>query len=473
MLEKLLDNDLYRKFKDIRHNQFTKLLVFVFFTISLITVVSAGAPTFITIPENSFIFYGNQSVNVIFNATNDSDFGGYYINDTRFSITQIGFETLNQTAVLTNVTPLAVDTYLLNISINDTSNINNWTFYSVEVKQYEETCQVLYNETSPLEYLMHFNVWANCTSAFVLSRNGTTIVNNSEQILSFGAYNFSVLRNDTVNYTYIFNESEFIIVDTIFPTITIKNPAVDDEETSNPIRLLVETSEEAICDYSLDNATNVSLGTDDYFSEYFNLTNGEHSFRVFCNDTFGNQNLTGAVVDFYVNIFTAGAIDTSQGASSGTVTITQEVITLDSVNITWDDFYFNQSAYVYVTPYDIDGNIINITSINISILDNIEYKQGVITRQVDGTYRQSFNILTPEKDVNITQFTISVIATQGLKTITDEKVILITEPSFLEQLKSREILLNILDFIKTNWLIIMIIAVLIVFVTIIFIAIEI
>ena len=81
----------------------------------------------------------------------------------------------------------------------------------------------MFNETSPLEYPKTFLVWANCTTPFVLSRNGTTIINNSEQIPEAGAYNFSFSRNDSTNYSIIFNQSQFIISpqDLISPTYSV------------------------------------------------------------------------------------------------------------------------------------------------------------------------------------------------------------------------------------------------------------
>jgi len=72
-------------------------------------------------------------------------------------------------------------------------------------------CNVLFNETSPLVFSAKFKVYTDCNSDFVLYRNGTIIANNSEQSLGAGGYNFTVIRNDNQNYTYISNESDFTI----------------------------------------------------------------------------------------------------------------------------------------------------------------------------------------------------------------------------------------------------------------------
>ncbi|KKL57422.1 hypothetical protein LCGC14_2235570, partial [marine sediment metagenome] len=73
------------------------------------------------------------------------------------------------------------------------------------------SCNVLFNETSPITFPNVFLVWSNCTSAFTLSINGTSISNNSLQALGAGAYNFSVERTDTGNYSNIYDEQEFVV----------------------------------------------------------------------------------------------------------------------------------------------------------------------------------------------------------------------------------------------------------------------
>jgi hypothetical protein len=173
-------------------------------SIYTLTTTDNIEPYFTTIPANVSIFYGNQSVSVDFDATDAVGFGYFKINDTRFSITQAG--------VLTNATPLAVNTYLINVSINDTSNNNNWTFYRVQVnKSNYYNCGVYFNDTSGLDYPGIFKVYTNCSSAYTLTRNGTAITNASTQNLSAGAYNFSVQRIDTANYTNNFDDQYFTI----------------------------------------------------------------------------------------------------------------------------------------------------------------------------------------------------------------------------------------------------------------------
>jgi hypothetical protein len=163
-------------------------------------------PAFTAIPSNSSLFYGNQSLLVNFTATDETEFGHYSVNDTRFSINSTGF--------LSNATLIGVGNYSINVTINDSANNINWTTYKVQVNKSEEFCQVLFSETSPVTDQETFYVWANCTSAFTLYRNVTEISNNSLQSLSASAYRFSFERTDTSNYSVTSHEAVFIVIAT-------------------------------------------------------------------------------------------------------------------------------------------------------------------------------------------------------------------------------------------------------------------
>jgi len=163
-----------------------------------------GNPYFTFIPQNTSIFYRNESLGVDFDATDDIEFGYYSVNDTRFSINQSGF--------LRNSTVLGAGNYSLNITINDSSNNINWTIYKVQVnKSTYYDCGVYFNASSPITYPEIFTVYTNCSSAYTLYRNGTTISNNSVIASGAGYYNITVRRTDTQNYTNWFS-SEFFTV---------------------------------------------------------------------------------------------------------------------------------------------------------------------------------------------------------------------------------------------------------------------
>jgi len=318
--------------------------------------VDETPPYFTSIPENTSLWYGNESLGVDFDADDETGFGSYSVNDTaQFSINSSGW--------LSNATILAVGNYMINVTIDDSSGNINWTLYTVEinsslnscnvlfnetspitypslftvyvdcgsaftlsrngteisnnsvqnngvgyfnfsvmrtdtenytniydeefftVNQNNEICQVLFNETSPLAYPGTFTVWANCTSAFVLKRNNTVITNNSEQALGGGAYNFSMLRNDTANYSYIYNESMFIITtDTTPPTITFESPTPGNGST------VTENNQTIVANISDASDTSSWIDFDGDLLGYWSMGDYTNSSGIFDNssyDSFG------------------------------------------------------------------------------------------------------------------------------------------------------------------------------------------
>ena len=172
----------------------------VYFNVSITDITP---PYFITIPANASLNYTQNWTGVYFDATDAVAFDTYDVNDSRFII--------NSTGYLVNASALAYGNYLLNISINDTAGNTNATVYHVQINQSTDSCQVYFNETSPLAYPNIFTAMTNCTSAYTLRINDTIIANNSEQVLPVGAYNFSVFRTDNINYSNIYDEDEFQI----------------------------------------------------------------------------------------------------------------------------------------------------------------------------------------------------------------------------------------------------------------------
>ncbi len=122
-----------------------------------------------------------------------------------------------------NYSNLAAGYYSWRMYANDTLNVwSSTSQFGYTINQNTENCQVLFNETSPKNYPSTFLVYTDCTTDFTLTRNGTTITNNTEQVLSASAYNFSVQRTDIVNYSNTVNEAQFIISQAI-PTGTLTN----------------------------------------------------------------------------------------------------------------------------------------------------------------------------------------------------------------------------------------------------------
>ncbi|MFH1521336.1 MAG: hypothetical protein ABIF18_00085, partial [archaeon] len=102
------------------------------------------------------------------------------------------------------------------VVLNSTGGTNYSTSASLDsetltINQASTSCQVLFNETSPITYPETFLVYSDCDSDFTLKRNGSVISNNSEQILGAETYNFSVQRTDTTNYSTIYDDEDFTI----------------------------------------------------------------------------------------------------------------------------------------------------------------------------------------------------------------------------------------------------------------------
>ena len=237
----------------------------------------------------------NYGCNVLFNETSPLEypelFEVYSDCDSAFTLYR-NSTTISNNSVQNN----GVGYYNFTVQRTDTENYT----YTVDteffiVDQSPEICEVLYNETSPLEYPGTFTVWANCTSAFVLSRNGTTITNNSQQSLAIGAYNFSMLRNDTANYSYIYNESMFVINDTTYPLISIIYPTATNYTTNvSELNYTYTETNPDKCWWS-NNSGIWNSSTQTCGDNWTGLLSneGSNTWTVYINDTSGNENSSG------------------------------------------------------------------------------------------------------------------------------------------------------------------------------------
>ncbi|MFW6013942.1 MAG: MBG domain-containing protein [Candidatus Nanoarchaeia archaeon] len=159
---------------------------------------------------------------------------------------------------------LSTDTYEY---VYNTTGNNNYTYESVdfelEVQKANDSCDLLFNETSPLTYPATFKVYSNCTTDFELYRNGTQVENNSEQKLPAGKYNFEVNRTDTQNYSNVYDSENFTI-----------------NKASSQVHAYINNSR---ANYSADELTagDTSLnGT---------LISGEGEINMYLNDTLINE----------------------------------------------------------------------------------------------------------------------------------------------------------------------------------------
>jgi len=486
-------------------------------------------PTFATIPANASLFYFNETFGVTFVGTDDILFDTYTINDTKFNINSTGF--------LINSSPIAVGNYAINVTINDSSNNINWTIYTLQIKKSMDSCNIYFNVSSPITYPTTFIVYNNCSSAYSIYRNDTSITNAS--IISSGAgyYNFTVQRTDTTNYTNIV-DSQFFTVNKATSVVytyinnsranisvgdgttiwlnsslitgelgtlslsintTVLNSSIADKILNNSYKFntvgfynistqltgsqnytdsneifnvtvtdstkpivqiifpenttynfnvtnitynVIETNPE-YCWYSrnesLVNSTLSTYGNNFtmlLFSENFN------TWKIWCNDT--SNNIGTANVSFSLNILptTGGSVDTS-GNNGGTYDLPY-IMTLDHINITWDNFYFNQTNYIYILPLDINDTIVNATNISANIISKIVYNSSSIQKLIDGRYRKSFDIIS----TNITEFEVEITVTQNLKQLKKTVIISVMEkPTLIDKLTAD----NIWTFFKNNW----------------------
>jgi len=110
----------------------------------------------------------------------------------------------------TSITPVTAQNTTIIMWANDSSN--NLVTDSVNfLLQDTSICGVYFNTTSPITFPETFAVYTNCSSAYTLTQNGTTISNASEIDSGASAFNFSVQRTDTYNYTDTVNEEEFVV----------------------------------------------------------------------------------------------------------------------------------------------------------------------------------------------------------------------------------------------------------------------
>jgi hypothetical protein len=262
-------------------------------SISLGSEPDSIPPYFTTIPENDTILYLEDWTGVDFDAEDETSFNSFSVNDSRFTINSTGF--------LDNASELGVGVYILNITINDTSNNLNSTIYQLEINKSTSNCQVLFNETSPLIYPSTFKAYTDCNTEFTLKRNGTTITNNSEQTLSAGIYNFTVERADIINYTNIYDEELFTISQTSSLVYTYLNNSRANVSIyggdSIWLNGTLEIGEGEIKLYN--NGTLINMGT----SPISNLTDfnatGLYNITAIYE---GNENYTSSFETWWINV---------------------------------------------------------------------------------------------------------------------------------------------------------------------------
>ncbi len=159
-------------------------------------------PYFTYIPGNATSEYLTENLAVDFNATDETSFDCFEVNDsTNFNINCSGW--------LRNDTTLSVGTYKLNITINDSSNNINSTIYQVDVDDtilpyftYIRNISVFSNQSVNVDFnAIDDGVGFDCFSlndTSIFSINCSGYISNTST-MSIGTYNLNVTINDTSN----------------------------------------------------------------------------------------------------------------------------------------------------------------------------------------------------------------------------------------------------------------------------------
>jgi hypothetical protein len=147
-------------------------------------------PTWTIIPENVSSAYTTWN-GAIFTATDNVAIKGYYVNDSRFNITENGH--INKTA------SLGVNNYYVNVSVNDTSNNQISTIYNVNVTQASSFAYSYINGLRQNYSIMaHLNNYTDD-----ITTNCTTTAGTSSNTSSYyvGTYPITCNYDATQNYS--------------------------------------------------------------------------------------------------------------------------------------------------------------------------------------------------------------------------------------------------------------------------------
>ena len=167
------------------------------FSVNQTIVTDTTPPYFTTIPDNTSIDY-LQPIEIIFNATDETSFSDWSINWTEKF-------TINQTGGLINSTPLGVGIYLINVTINDSSNNINFTIFELNITSIDPTLSLTITPSTSETYGTETTATGSgCPSELTCTLNLNTTGNTANpHTATLGAqqylYNYSTSGNE--NYT--------------------------------------------------------------------------------------------------------------------------------------------------------------------------------------------------------------------------------------------------------------------------------
>lgn len=332
------------------------------------------APTFTVIPNNATLEYKTQSLSVQFNATDETAFANFSINDTtNFQITNNG--------LLTNKTNLAIANYTINVSINDTSGNTNSTLYYVYVQDttfptIDWGIGTTTNGTTISQSWIYMNTsWTELNFSNITFWVDSTSVTNTSQIYSYNATGLS--DGSHTFYTKLCDGSgncnqtstRNTTLDKTAPSITLISPTngsnINLAVTSN-IWINVSCNEQ--CNITINDtrwSLNSNTSTQFNFLNNTNLSDGQYQINITVKDVLNQSNST--ILDFVLDTITP-AITWYSSRNSITNTPTFKLNAtiidtyLDAVNVTLicangTEMYNNYSANINVTTQWITDSI--------------------------------------------------------------------------------------------------------------------
>lgn len=295
--------------------------------VNVSVIIDSTKPHFTTIPSNASIDY-LQALEEDFDGTDDIELDSYTVNDTRFSI--------NSSGGLVNNTILGVGTYILNITINDTSNNLNSTLYQVDINQIVPTVYTYINNSrANLSIANNTQIWLNGTlntgdsgAICYLYNNGTQINTGTNHLSNytlfngkFGLYNITTICDASQNYTRG-SETWYVNVteptDTTLPSISITTPINNTNTTDNGLDVNYTASDD------------IALS-----SCWWSNNSGSNNYSLADCST----NITGETWDEGSNTIIVYVKDTNNNINSSSVTFT-----VDTTPPSFDDIY-NVSIY--------------------------------------------------------------------------------------------------------------------------------
>lgn len=250
-------------------------------------------------------------------------------------------------------------------------------------------CAVLFNETSPLTYPATFKVYSNCNSAFTLYRNGTIVANNSEQSLEAGIYNFTVQRTDTSNYSNVYDEELFTIVQNI-PTIYFVeqvSAVTLNGGTTKTVQVLFNVSYSNV----KSETANVSFSKAGETTRYASSCNN-NTFSNQFNCSVNMQFYDSAGADWLINATINSTEDDIMSNSSIQFTVNSlDYITQDTSSINWSSIYANTNDNEADFPINLtNGGNQNYNNISLKAYNST----GAVESQVISASSFSVDALT-------------------------------------------------------------------------------